>query len=222
MDRKLDRHTRFFQKLAHLLDLVLRLVNGSRGNVPTRPDDKGGFTVAAENPVYVLGDYNAKASDNGFVDANHAAAAVIADALTLVSSSWTDRNSWISPTNPGGRSGASTWYRLAIAAGKNLNFTKPTWTTIQDFGTDGGVHNFLRYIESWNGPIHYRGSLVSLYYSQYNTGVYKCCTTVYSPNTRDYSFDTLFLDPANLPPGTPMFRDVANTSYRQDFTPSPY
>jgi len=29
----------------------------------------------------------------------------------------------------------------------------------------------------------------------------------------------LFLDPTNLPPGTPMFRDVDNVNYRQDFTP---
>jgi len=28
----------------------------------------------------------------------------------------------------------------------------------------------------------------------------------------------LFAQPANLPPGTPMFRDVDNLSYRQDFT----
>jgi hypothetical protein len=29
----------------------------------------------------------------------------------------------------------------------------------------------------------------------------------------------LFQNPDNLPPGTPMFRDVDNVSYRQDFTP---
>ena len=201
---------------------VLRLVNGSRGNVPTRPDDKGGFTVASENPVYILGDYNAKASDNGFVDDQHAAAAVIADAVTLLSNSWSDAVGWANPTAPGSRIGRTTWYRVAIAGGKNINFQQPTWSTAQDFGTDGGVHNFLRYIESWSEPLHYRGSLVSLYYSQYADSVFKCCTTVYGPPSRDYSFDTLFLDPAQLPPGTPMFRDVANTSYRQDLTPSPY
>jgi hypothetical protein len=201
---------------------VVRLVNGSRGNLPRRPDGKGGFTLASENPVYVLGDYNASAADNGFVDDRHAAAAVIADAVTLLSNSWTDRVGWTSPTNPGGRNGTSTWYRVAIAGGKNINFQQPTWAAAQDFGTDGGVHNFLRYIEAWGAPLHYRGSLVSLYYSQYATGIFKCCTTVYSPPTRDYSFDVLFLDPTQLPPGTPMFRDVSNTSYRQDLTTSPY
>ncbi len=40
-----------------------------------------------------------------------------------------------------------------------------------------------------------------------------------SPPTRSYAFDTLFLNPANLPPGTPMFQDVVNLSYHQNFTP---
>jgi hypothetical protein len=42
---------------------------------------------------------------------------------------------------------------------------------------------------------------------------------VYSPPTRSYSFDSLFLNPADLPPGTPRFTDIVNLSYRQDFTP---
>jgi hypothetical protein len=199
---------------------VLRLVNGTRGNLPTRAGYTGGFTVASENPVYVLGDYNAALSDHGWVDTNHAAAAVIADAVTLLSNSWSDRIGFINPTSPGSRPGSETYYRLAIAGGKNINFLQPTtWGAANDYGTDGGVHNFLRYIEAWGAPLHYEGSLVSLYYAQYATGIFKCCTTVYSPPTRAYSFDTLFLNPANLPPGTPMFRDVDNTSFRQDFTP---
>ncbi|MGC2196141.1 MAG: PilX N-terminal domain-containing pilus assembly protein, partial [Terriglobales bacterium] len=61
---------------------VLRLVDGSVGNLPTRLDnDGGGFTVASENPVYVLGNYNASAA--GYTDP-HAAAAIIADAVTLL------------------------------------------------------------------------------------------------------------------------------------------
>jgi hypothetical protein len=199
---------------------VLRLVNGTRGNLPTRAGYTGGFTVASENPVYVLGDYNAALADHAWVDANHAAAAVIADAVTLLSNNWTDLNGFNNPTAPGNRSGTETYYRLAIAGGKNINFQQPIgWGAANDYGTDGGVHNFLRYIEAWGAPLHYEGSLVSLYYSQYGTGVFKCCTTVYSPPTRAYSFDLLFLNPANLPPGTPMFRDIDNTSFRQDFTP---
>jgi hypothetical protein len=195
---------------------VLRLVDGSVGNLPTRLDnDGGGFTVASENPVYVLGDYNASAA--GWTDP-HAAAAIIADAVTLLSDNWTDLNDMQNPNNLGARAGNNTWYRMAVAAGKTIPFPQPTWGG-QDMGTDGGMHNFLRYIESWGGTLNYEGSLVSLYYSQYATGIFKCCATVYSPPNRGYSFDQLFLTPANLPPGTPMFQDVVNLSYRQNFQP---
>jgi len=208
---------------------VLRLVDGSLNNLPVRPDNGlGGFTVAAENPVYVMGDYNSNAGDpfwgnpNGAADINHAAAAVIADSVTLLSNNWSDIVSMQNPANLGGRPAATTYYRLAIAGGKNMNFPQPAAGNgiSADFGTDGGVHNFLRYIEKWGGStLSYRGSLVSLYYSQYATGTFKCCTLVYSPPNRNYYFDTAFLDPAKLPPGTPMLQDVVNLTYWQDFKP---
>jgi len=197
---------------------VLKLVDGALGSLPTRPGGTGGFTVASENPVYILGNYNANAAGFG---GGQAAAAVIADAVTLLSSNWTDINSLTNPFTLSSRPATTTWYRLAIAAGKNINFKQPTnWSAASDYGTDGGVHNFLRYLEDWSGQtLNYEGSLVSLFYSQYATGVFKCCTVVYGAPTRNYSFDTLFLNPSNLPPGTPQFQDVDNVSYRQDFTP---
>ena len=206
---------------------VLRLIDGGLNNVPVRPDTGlGGFTVAAENPVYVLGDYNSNVGDPWWgtplittADINHSAAAVIADSVTLLSNGWSDLNSMKNPLNLGNRPATSTYYRLAIAGGKNMNFPQPAGTGA-DFGTDGGVHNFLRYIESWGGAtLGYRGSLVSLYYSQYATGTFKCCTMVYSPPNRNYYFDTAFQDPAKLPPGTPMLQDVVNLTYWQDFKP---
>jgi hypothetical protein len=39
---------------------------------------------------------------------------------------------------------------------------------------------------------------------------------VYNPPNRNYIFDPLFAQPQNLPPGTPMFRNVDNLSYRQN------
>ncbi len=62
------------------------------------------------------------------------------------------------------------------------------------------------------------GSIVSLYYSTYATGVYKCCNTVYNPPTRAYSFDLDFSNPQGLPPGTPMFRDVDSLGFREMLT----
>jgi hypothetical protein len=205
---------------------VLRLVDGGLNNLPVRADNnQGGFTVASENPVYVLGNYNSSAADpfwatlNDKVDIPHAAAAIIADAVTLLSNNWSDLNGMQNSLNRGNRKAATTYYRMAIAGGKNMNFPQPAGTGA-DFGTDGGVHNFLRYIEDWGGStLSYRGSLVSLYYSQYATGTFKCCNLVYNPPNRNYYFDTQFLNPSNLPPGTPMLQDVVNLTYWQDFRP---
>lgn len=208
----------------------IRLVDGSLGNLPAIFDSsgnflKGGFTVASEQPVYVKGNYNA--NDASGWGTPNAAAAVIADAVTLLSNNWSDLLSLQHPrwynnstsSGPLARNATTTWYRLAIAAGKNMTFPQPNWGASQDFGTDGGVHNFMRYLETWSGQTsHYKGSLVSFYFSHYGNGVFKCCTTVYSPPTRDYSFDTNFLNPQLLPPGTPRFRDIVNLSFKQDFT----
>jgi hypothetical protein len=194
---------------------AVRLVNGALGNLPLRPDNgQGGFTLASEEPAYVLGNYNA--NGGGFGDP-HAAAAVIADTVTLLSSSWKDTSSFTSPATVAGRPAATSNYRLAIASGKNINFPQPGFAGVpQDFGTDGGVHNFLRYLENWGGQtLTYKGSMVSLFYSQYATGVFKCCGTVYSPPTRAYAFDVDFLDLSKLPPGTPKFRDVVNVGFQQ-------
>jgi len=211
----------------HVLKLVAAGADAAgQSYLPTRADNnQGGFTVASENPVYVQGNYNSSAADpfwgGGSNATPHAAAAIIADAVTLLSGNWTDANSLNNPTNLGGRVAATSYYRMAVAGGKNIPFPIPGWAGVSnDFGTDGGLHNFLHYLENWGGrTLYYNGSLVSMYYSEYDTGVFKCCATVYSPPTRSYAFDTLFLNPANLPPGTPMFQDVVNLSYHQNFTP---
>jgi Tfp pilus assembly protein PilX len=206
---------------------VLRLVNGSLGNIATKSDGTGGLTVGSENPLYILGDYNSNSTDAswaGGTEPAHAAAGVIADAVTLLSNSWTDMQSFQYPSNVSSHKGATaTRYRLAIAAGKNKTFPAPSYinSSTYGFGTDGGVHNFLRFLEDWTGDdAYYKGSMVSLFYSTYSTGTFKCCnSSVYRPPQRHFYFDPLFSDYSKLPPGTPSFRDVNNLSYRQDFTP---
>ena len=110
-----------------------------------------------------------------------------------------------------------------MISGKSLNFPRPT-TNGQDhtdFGTDGGAHNFLRYIENWGGQaLNYRGSIVSFYTNRQAVGTYKCCDVVYSPPGRGYNFDTDFLTPALLPPRTPMFRDINTLTFRQLLRPT--
>jgi hypothetical protein len=121
---------------------VLKLVDGgmdSLGNsyLPTRWDNAGtgGFSVASENPVYVQGNYNSSKNDpfwgnNTLNNTPHAAAAIIADSVTVLSNQWSDLNSLLNPTSPGNRSAGSagndTYYRMAVAAGKNIPFPQPS------------------------------------------------------------------------------------------------
>jgi Tfp pilus assembly protein PilX len=266
---------------------VLKLVDGSLGYLPTQPSGNsfnscsqtsanptacGGFTVASENPVYILGNYNSNCPasspglfssctyNNGNYDTTwtggttepiHSAASIIADAVTMLSNNWQDAgtltstnvpsntygslaNPVITPSgqsNPAyypGRLATTTYYRVAIAAGKNIAFLNTSQNPEFSFGMDGGVHNFLRFLEDWGGvptalggpgtqaQLYYKGSIVSLYWSMYATGTFKCCNLVYNPPDRQYTFDNLFSVPTNLPPGTPMFRNVDNLSYREN------
>jgi hypothetical protein len=241
---------------------VLRLVDASMDNLgnsylphPTAPNSGDGFTVASEEPVYVYGDYNTGPDDPLWATPSvattpHSAAAIIADAVTLLSNppsgsvlpaptgtnpvfGWTDHASLLYPGQAvlsgsfPGRQGNTSYYRVAIAAGKSIPFPETSYSIAngwKDFGTDGGMHNFLRYLEdrSDNGngaTVNYAGSLINMYYSQYATGIFKCCNSTYSAPVRNYFFDTQFLNPNNLPPGTPMFQDVVSLSYHQNFTP---
>jgi hypothetical protein len=196
------------------------------------PTGCGGFTVASENPVYIQGNYNTNASDPFWGTATnptptqtpHAASSIIADSVTVLSNQWGDFNSLVFATSSGSRTpSAPAYYRTAISGGKNVPFPQPGWTSVaNDFGTDGGMHNFLRYLENWSGQsLNYDGSLVSMYYAEYDTGTYKDGPggDVYSPPPRNYYFDVLFLVPSNLPPATPMFQDIDSLSYHQNFTP---
>jgi Tfp pilus assembly protein PilX len=230
---------------------VLRLVDGgmdNKGNSYVPPTNGNpaingvGFTIASEEPVYVWGDYNTGSADPFWPSENttttpHSAAAIIADAVTLLSNppsttnapviktGWTDLESFLNPSLSNNRPGNTSYYRMAIAAGKSIPFPEPGWASsggLQDFGTDGGMHNFLRYLENRganSATVNYAGSLISMYYSQYATGIFKCCNAVYGAPQRNYFFDTQFLNPANLPPGTPMFQDVVSLGFHQSFTP---
>jgi hypothetical protein len=214
-------HPLFFRR-------ALKLVNGNLENMRHDSDTtkRLGLTVVSENPVYIQGDYNAKTPDPSNKDsmpdytATHVACAVIADAVTLLSNAWSDRKSFQSPHSPNGRSGNTTTFRTAIVSGKGMAFDWESGMG-RDFGTDGGTHNFLRYLEGGDRTLHYRGSIVSLYYNHQATGTYKCCTNVYGAPTRKFVFDEDFLTPSLLPPRTPMFRTIDVTSFTRLSEPPP-
>jgi hypothetical protein len=203
---------------AYLFRRALKLVNGSLGNIVAP-----GLTIAAENPIYLQGDWNANAA--GFGDP-HVATSVVGDAVTMLSNNWNDIRSFGSPGSPYATSArprsAHTYYRVAVIAGKGPIFPWPAGT-LPSFGTDGGAQSFLRMLEGTGGApntIHYRGSMVTFYYNRQTIGAYKCCgNVVYATPARDYQFDLDFLDPAKLPPLTPLFRDLNALGFSQEFRP---
>jgi len=205
---------------------TVKLVNGSLITLPVCPGAVScGLTITTENPMYIQGDYNANSAGGGFTNPS-VATSVAADAVTILSVNWNDVNSFASPfNNLFNRTGATTYVRTAVVAGKQVSFQIPPWDSAvidgsQDFGTDGGVHNFLRFLERWNGTLNYEGSIVSLFYSRQATGLFNSGGNNYSPPTRGYKFDVNFLDPTLLPPRTPMFRDVNTTGFTQLLLPT--
>ncbi|MFN8062277.1 MAG: hypothetical protein U0Q12_24205 [Vicinamibacterales bacterium] len=220
---------------------ALKVVNGGLNQLPA--NGLQGLTIASENPVYVMGNYNscgtmtATCAANGFgaTGDGHVSAAVVADSVSLLARNFNDLTTFLAPHNVGAnypaghvlagariRAATTTWYRLGIISGKGISFPRPTsnGSEPQDFGTDGGTHNFLRYIQDWGGQtLWYRGSIISFYPNRQAVGTYKCCTSVYSPPTRGYNFDVEFLQPTLLPPRTPMFRDVNATGFTQRTDP---
>ena len=199
---------------------ALKLVGG--GIVGTaNPLPATGLTVSSENPVYVQGNYNATTSS---VAEPNVPAAILSDAVTLLSNNWNDYYSFRYPNSATTRNATTTGFRFAVVAGKGKSFTWPsTGSPHYLFGTDGGVGNFLRLLEDWNiasVAINYRGSMVSLYHSRQAVGTFKYGPNVYDYGDRNFTFDSDFLLPSLLPPGTPMFRDVNTLTFRQILRPT--
>ena len=103
---------------------ALKLVDGATLSIGTCDAVACGLTIVAENPIYVQGDYNA--GINGNFSTPFVAAAVIGDAVTLLSDNWNDVNSFAFPYTPNSRAGNTTTYRMAVVGGKTIPFKQPT------------------------------------------------------------------------------------------------
>src|ERR1700678_3127779 len=198
---------------------ALKIVNGATLTIGTSCSGTDGLTVTAENPVYIQGDYNAPV-DDGTWGGVSVAAAVEGDAVTFLSNNWNDVNSFAFPFNVNNRAAAPTAFRAAIISGKGIPFPSISGQA-EDFGTDGGVHNLLRFLADWGLISHCRGSMVSFYYNRQAVGTYKGTGVYNPPSPRDYTFDTNFtLGPACLPPRTPSLRSVNTIGFSQEILPT--
>jgi hypothetical protein len=176
----------------------IRLKNGGK-----LPD--GGMTVVSANPVYVQGDYNTGSnlpaspgatpttqppSNSGdptqptVNNYDREPAAVVADAVNILSNSWVDSRSGTKPV------ASPTTVNAAIVSGN-----VPTGNGYYS----GGVENFPRFLENWGGKsFTYYGSMIQLYQSQQAIGHWGA-NNVYDAPNRAWYFDSNFV--ASPPPG---------------------
>jgi hypothetical protein len=180
---------------------AVRVVNGMR--LPP-----SGLTVVTPQPIYVLGNYNVTTNGTNFSTTlgdttNTSPAAFMGDAVTILSSAWSDANN--SGTAIGSRNAVNTTINAATLEG-----------IVPSNGShySGGVENFLRLLESWSGQtLTYNGSIVVLFPSQYATGFWPGTGTVYNPPTRDWGFDVNFNNASLLPPLTPKIKGTIRGSW---------
>ena len=208
----------------------VRLVNGQ--TLPgmydsATPANTKGLTVASENGVYVLGDYNATGiasvgtptPSTDFLPQGSAdiPASIASDAITILSNNWRDSNSFTSPFNIGNRITTETTTRFGLISGDAISSLNATPNQGGgDTRLNGGVHNFLRFLENWGNRLNYSGSLINLYNSHNNNGSFKSGGGhVYNPPTRNWVFDATFLDVNRLPPGTPYFQKLQITGFQR-------
>ena len=159
----------------------VRLKNGS-----TLPG--GGLTVVSDNPVYIQGDYNTIGTRQP--------AAVMGDAIMILSNNWNDANS-SADVNSGSRNATDTTINTAILGG--IVPTDPTVSGNKAYS--GGVENFPRFMENWNGKnFNYNGSMVELFASKQAVGRWGTSSQSYNPPIRNWAYETLFR--TSPPPGT--------------------
>lgn len=165
-----------------------RLVNGS--------ELAGPLTVASQNPVYTLGDYNT---------VQKKPASIMTDAYTVLSNNWNDYKSEWSLNQ---RAASATQVNVAYMTGN-----KPSGDG-GGHSYSGGFENLPRFLENWSGKnFKWIGSAVDLWAAAQATGYWG--GSYYVPPNRDWAFDTDFLDPTKLPPGTPLISVVIKTGWAQ-------
>lgn len=162
-----------------------------------------GLTVATGDPLYIQGDYNELNTANLGTSNTSATrpASFAADAITILSDSWSDTNS----SNPlSDRNASDTTVNAAFLTGV-------VETTLGNYS--GGMENFPRFLETWGSAVFtYNGSMVKMFPSQWATGVWGQAN-VYVPPTRNWAYDVNFNDPTKLPPLTPSLLNVIRSRW---------
>ncbi len=164
---------------------AVRLINGS--SLP-----QNGLTVASQNPVYIQGNYNTALTGPG--GTSHPPAAVLGDAVTVLSNNWNDANAANSSSALSSRTATPTTVNAALATGPSTESTSGAG--------NGQLENDIRLLENWSGQTFtYSGSIVDLWHSMQVTAPWQNTGVYYNAPVRNWSYDTLFN--TSPPPGTP-------------------
>ena len=100
----------------------------------------GGLTIVTPNPLYIVGDYNVPATLLGTTNTSKSApAALIADAITILSDEWVDADGALGLNH---RPATNTTINAALLGG-----IVPTRSGYYS----GGLENFPRLLEDWTG-----------------------------------------------------------------------
>jgi hypothetical protein len=231
----------YFRRAVRLFNGENLQITGAAGRLSATK----GITISSENMVYIWGNYNTTGIDaappNGVACLNEAnpvcsytgsqvPASLVCDAFFPLSKNWFDGESAIYPDDLSKRKGdrnlpgvtAETAMRAGIIAGNNLSALGSALLPGPDAGNpasesrlNGGMHNFPRFLEDWDARWNFVGSFIPLYRSTQAVGQYNADSTIYSPPTRDWAFDSTFKEPTKLPPGTPLFQYIEPTGFRQ-------
>ena len=180
---------------------AVRLVNGQQ--LPTH----WGLSIATPMPVYILGNYNVQTNVGGaLLDSTNTSktrpAAVMGDAVTILSSSWSD--DYNSSTSLSSRP-------TTINSTVNAACLEGIVPCIMVGGIkhySGGLENFLRLEESWSKQLTYNGSIVVMFPSIYATNYWHVTGVFYNAPTRNWGFDSNFKTPDGSPPGVPAAKGV--------------
>ncbi len=163
-----------------------KLVNSATLNNPT--------TFVSDLPVYVQGDFNLHTSDDPGAD-TWQPCAVISDAITLLSNSWSDEESnWEDPEVDPDTS-------MPVASSTEYNFVFITGNVPTKTGQySGGLENFPRFLEKWSGKtVDISGGFIQLFRSKYATGNWSY-GNYYKAPARDWKSEPRFSDLNDLPP----------------------
>lgn len=191
---------------------AVRLLNGS--DLPSRGPDAG-MTVATNSATYVVGHYNADGSlqadlsDMTTPEADEVPAAIVADAINVLSQAWVSGGEPVGDvTSHYGTRPAASHTEISCAFLAGIVETSGS----SNGAYSGGVENYPRFHENWsNKSLRYRGSIVALFRSQVATGPWSSAR--YSPPRREWGFNSMYSE-GNYPPGTPRLRTYRRLDYR--------